>query len=489
MAFDQDMMQGQAQKPVAAPDTMPHSLEAEQALLGILLYDNEAWAKVEDVASAAFYEPFHQRLHAAIVDAIRKGQGADNILIFDKLKTDPALAELGGNRYLFDLVDRAPPAANARDYGRVISDLALRRDLIRVAGEVLSRAKGEGDENRIGPLEQIAAAEQALYGLAEQRGATGGFRTFAECLSGFMEQAAEAMRSDGSVTGLSTDLIDLDAKTGGLHPSDLIIVAGRPGSGKTALAVNLAFAVARKGEPVAFYSLEMSGEQLAGRVMAEAAGVSGDSIRKGAITVAEYQRMREVEREIQNLPIYIDDGGGTSIAKIVARARRLKRTHGLALAVVDYIQLSNDDSKPGQNRTQEVGAITMGLKTMAKELEIPVIGLSQLSRQVEARDDKRPKLSDLRDSGSIEQDADMVWFVYREAYYLEQAEPKEGTTEHFQWQEDMDRARGLAECIIAKQRHGPVGTVHLTFNGETTKFGNLAREQYFAQSRYQPGGE
>jgi replicative DNA helicase len=478
---------------------MPHSLEAEQALLGILLYDNEAWAKVEDLTSALFYEPFHQRLHAAIVDAIRKGQGADSILIFDQLKADAALIELGGNRYLFDLIDRAPPAANARDYGRVISDLAIRRDLIRVAGEVLARAKGEGDDEPLEPLAQIEAAEQSLFTLAEAKATSGGFEGFDVAVDGFVQMALEAYSRDGGIGGIPTDLIDLDQKVGGMHPSDLVIIAGRPSMGKTALATNIAFNVAKRyafelqpdgtkkttqGGIVAFYSLEMSKEQLAGRILSEVSGVPGDRIRKGEIDITEMQRIREAAREIRNCPLHIDDGGGTSIAKISARARRLKRTKGLDLVVVDYLQLATGTSKSSNgNRVQEVSEITGGLKALAKDLGVPVIALSQLSRKVEEREDKRPMLSDLRESGSIEQDADMVWFVYREAYYVGRSEPREGTAEHLTWEEEMDRLSGLAEVVIAKQRHGPIGTVKLSFDSDTTRFGNLARDHYYAQAR------
>jgi replicative DNA helicase len=301
------------------------------------------------------------------------------------------------------------------------------------------------------------------------------------------------------MSGVATDLIDLDTKIGGLHPSDLIVLAGRPSMGKTALATNIAFNVAKKyawepqpdgtkktvsGGVVAFYSLEMSAEQLALRMLADASGVSGDKLRKGEIDASEFGRVRDAAIELQEAPLYIDATGGISIAKLTARARRLKRQVGLDLIVVDYLQLvTGSDLGSNANRVQEVSQITMGLKALAKELACPVIALSQLSRQVEQREDKRPQLSDLRESGSIEQDADMVWFVYRESYYVGRSEPREGTPEHLQWQEDMDRLQGLAEVIIAKQRHGPIGTVRLSFNSDTTRFGNLARDHYFHQHR------
>ena len=298
------------------------------------------------------------------------------------------------------------------------------------------------------------------------------------------------------MAGLSTGLIDLDQKIGGLHPSDLVILAARPSMGKTSLACNIAFDVARNfaweprpdgtrktvsGGVVAFFSLEMSAEQLAMRLLAEASGVSGDRLRKGEIDAMEFGRVRDAALEIQEAPLYIDATGGLSLAKLTARARRLKRTTGLDLIMVDYLQLVTIGSGSSDNRVQEVSAITQGLKALAKELSVPVIALSQLSRQVENREDKRPQLSDLRESGSIEQDADMVMFIYRESYYLSRTEPREGTEEYFKWQEQMDQVRGLAEIVIGKQRHGPIGTVKLSFHEDLTKFGNLARD-----GRYDP---
>lgn len=829
----------------------PHNLEAEQALLGVLLYDNAAYERLTDsLQGRHFYEPFHQRLFGSIETHIRKGQLAEPILLADEFKHDPAFEELGGLRYLADLVDRAPPAANVGDYARAVFDLALRRDLIRIGGEIASTAHGGvgKDDVKLPARDQIEAAEQQLYTLAESGTASSGFVSFGDALRGAVEMTAEAYSRDGGMSGLATDLIDLDTKIGGLHPSDLIVLAGRPSMGKaqpleariktttgwtrmgdlrlgdelasidgqpsrvtglypqgekeiyrltfsdgrsaeacaehlwqvhyrgwerprvlttaaiivmlerkryqgrlwvdpcsghfghsqtlpvdpwvlgallgdgnlkggsprfstasetmleelsdrlgetfelraaggydwrvvqvggahrtgvqgvnpnplkqalaglglwevgspdkfipdlyltahrqarldllrglldtdgwvetwgsirfastserlargvvelarslggwatirgrstsyrqkgelkaglsawtvniyhpspetlftvpekvarlsasprrrrmpvitsvspsrtaeaqcitvshpsrlyvtddyvvthnTALATNIAFNVAKKyawepqpdgtkktvsGGVVAFYSLEMSAEQLALRMLADASGVSGDKLRKGEIDASEFGRVRDAAIELQEAPLYIDATGGISIAKLTARARRLKRQVGLDLIVVDYLQLvTGSDLGSNANRVQEVSQITMGLKALAKELACPVIALSQLSRQVEQREDKRPQLSDLRESGSIEQDADMVWFVYRESYYVGRSEPREGTPEHLQWQEDMDRLQGLAEVIIAKQRHGPIGTVRLSFNSDTTRFGNLARDHYFHQMR------
>ncbi len=471
----------------------PSNIEAEQALLGALLYDNAAYERLSDRLQARhFYEPFHQRLYASLENHIRKGQLAEPILLADEFKRDPAFEELGGLRYLADLVDRAPPAANAPDYARAIYDLALRRDLIRIGGEITVEAQAHDAD--ISARDQIESAEQKLYTLAESGTSSTGFMNFADALTGAVQMAAEAYSRDGGLAGVSTGLTDLDKQLGGLHPSDLLILAGRPSMGKTALATNIAFHVARNyawepqpdgsrktvnGGVVAFFSLEMSAEQLAMRLLADVSGVSSDRLRKGEIDASEFGRVRDGAIEVQEAPLFIDATGGLSIAKLTARARRLKRQHGLDLIVVDYLQLVTTDGSKGDNRVQEVSAITGGLKALAKDLGVPVIALSQLSRQVENREDKRPQLSDLRESGSIEQDADVVMFVYREAYYLSRAEPREGTPEHMSWQEDLEKINNVAEVIIGKQRHGPIGTVKLHFHGDTTKFGNLAREGRF----------
>jgi replicative DNA helicase len=470
----------------------PHNLEAEQALLGAILFDNAAYERLSDLLNAShFYEPFHARLFAAVEDHIRKGQLAEPIVLLERFKRDPAFEELGGLRYLADLVDRAPPAANVAEYGRVIHDLALRRELIRIGGEIQVGAN-HGDPAKTAH-DQIEAAEQQLYALAEGGASSGGFMTFSDALRGAVEMAAEAYSRDGGLAGVSTGLIDLDQKLGGLHPSDLIILAARPSMGKSSLATNIAFDVARNyawepqpdggrktvsGGVVAFFSLEMSSEQLAMRLLAEVSGVSSDRLRKGEIEASEFARVRDAAIEIQSAPLYMDDTGGITLAKLVARSRRLKRQAGLDLIVVDYLQLITTGAS-SENRVQEVSQITQGLKALAKELSVPVLALAQLSRQVENREDKRPQLSDLRESGSIEQDADVVMFIFREAYYKSRAEPREGTAEHLAWQEDMDRLRNVAEVIIGKQRHGPIGTVKLHFNEDLTKFSNLAREGRF----------
>ena len=479
--------------PVLDVAQAPANLEAEQALLGVLLYDNSACERLSDALTAAhFHEPFHGRLFGAIQSHIRRGHLAEPILLAEQFHRDPAFEDLGGVRYLADLVDRAPPAANAVDYARVVYDLALRRDLIRIGGDIAALAQAGDDD--LTARDQIEVAEQQLYALAETGSVGGGFVEFSKSLTGAIEMAEEAFRRDGGLSGLSTGLVDLDQKLGGLHKSDLIILASRPSMGKSSLAANIAFSVARNyawepnpeggrktvgGGVVAFFALEMSAEQMAMRLLAEVTEVPSDKIRKGEISATEFGRIRDGAAEIAEHPLYIDDTGGISIGKLAARARRLKRTSGLDLIVVDYLQLVTTGDGRVENRVQEVSQVTQGLKSLAKELAVPIIAAAQLSRQVENREDKRPQLSDLRESGSIEQDADVVMFIYREAYYLSRSPPNEGTAEHLAWQEKLDPVRNLAQIIIGKQRHGPIGTVNLHFNEDLTKFSNWAREGRF----------
>ena len=467
----------------------PANLDAEQALLGILLYDNAALERMGDNLKAVhFYEPFHARLYDTIEGHVRRGQLAEPMLLAEQFSRDPAFAELGGVSYLADLVDRAPSAANAYDYARVIFDLARRRELIRIGGDLIDTAtRPRNDETSQDMLE---GAEQALYSLGETGVTSQGLQASDDYITGAVNMAAAAFSRDGGLSGLSTGLIDLDQKLGGLHPSDLLILAARPSMGKSALAVNIALHAARRyafevmpdgshkttsGGRVAFFSLEMSAEQLGLRMLAEMSGVSGDRLRKGEIDAGDFNRVRDAAYEMQGMPLYVDATGGITLAKMAARARRMKRQGGLDLIVVDYLQLMSAGVRT-EGRVQEITMISMGLKTLAKELSVPVIALSQLSRQVEQREDKRPMLSDLRESGSIEQDADCVMFIYREEYYLGRSEPKAGTPEHLDWSEKMDQARGLAEVIIGKQRHGPIGTVRMAFNEDLTKFSNLARD-------------
>ena len=476
-------------------DTTPHSQEAEQALLGALLYDNEIYHRISAIVHAKhFYNPIHLRIFESIASLIEHGKLADAIVLKNRFSQDETLVDIGGVEYLALLLDNAPPGVTATEYAKLIFDLAMRRELIRLGDEIKSEATNPDSEEDA--QAQITKAESQLYNLAEIGGTQSGFVTFENALIKSIEMASAAFARDGQLSGTATGLTDLDRQLGGLHRSDLIILAGRPSMGKTSLATNIAFHVAKKfraerdeagimktaeGGVVGFFSLEMSSEQLATRLLAEQSTVPSHKIRRGDITAQQYEHIRDSSEEISRIPLHIDDTGGLSIGALSARARRLKRMVGLDLIVVDYLQLltGGNSMNSNTNRVQEVSMITQGLKALAKELDIPVLALAQLSRQVEQRDDKRPQLSDLRESGSIEQDADVVMFVFREEYYVARSEPSEGTEEHLQWQEEMEKLHGKAEVIIGKQRHGPIGTVKLTFNPELTKFGNLAQDERY----------
>ena len=476
-------------------DTTPHSQEAEQALLGALLYDNEIYHRISAIVQAKhFYNPIHLRIFESIASLIEHGKLADAIVLKNRFSQDETLVDIGGVEYLALLLDNAPPGVTATEYAKLIFDLAMRRELIRLGDEIKSEATNPDSEEDA--QAQITKAESQLYNLAEIGGTQSGFVTFENALIKSIEMASAAFARDGQLSGTATGLTDLDRQLGGLHRSDLIILAGRPSMGKTSLATNIAFHVAKKfraerdeagimktaeGGVVGFFSLEMSSEQLATRLLAEQSTVPSHKIRRGDITAQQYEHIRDSSEEISRIPLHIDDTGGLSIGALSARARRLKRMVGLDLIVVDYLQLltGGNSMNSNTNRVQEVSMITQGLKALAKELDIPVLALAQLSRQGEQRDDKRPQLSDLRESGSIEQDADVVMFVFREEYYVARSEPSEGTEEHLQWQEEMEKLHGKAEVIIGKQRHGPIGTVKLTFNPELTKFGNLAQDERY----------
>lgn len=469
--------------------TAPHNIEAEQALLGAILVNNDAFYRVSDFLDPEhFSEELHRRIYEISQSLIRAGKLATPIT----LKTFLGDTDLGGmtvSQYLARLAAEATTIINADAYGRTIYDLAMRRQLIHIGEDMVNVAYDSPVDDS--PRKQIEEAERKLYELAERGRYEGGFQSFSDALKTAVDMAAEAFKRDRKLSGIATGLSDLDRMMGGLQPSDLVIVAGRPGMGKTALATNIAFNVARAysserqqdgtikrldGGIVGFFSLEMSAEQLATRIIAEQSGVASYKIRRGEIQEHEFARIADAAREMERVPFYIDQTGGISIAQLTARARRLKRQKGLDILVVDYLQLLSGSSKKGDNRVQELTEITTGLKALAKELAVPVIALSQLSRQVEQRDDKRPQLSDLRESGSIEQDADVVMFVYREEYYLKNKEPKMGTEDYFKWQTEMEQVHGRAEVIIGKQRHGPTGTVSLQFDAEVTRFSNLARE-------------
>lgn len=478
-------------------DTIPQSWEAEQALLGALLYDNEIYHRVSGIVQHKhFYNPVNGRIYEQIARLVEAGQLADAIVLKDRFSQDDTIEDIGGVEYLARLLSNAPAAATvaAPEYAKLIFDHAMRRDLIRLGDEIRESAKNLGSDESA--VDQIGIAETKLFSLAETGQVQGGFESFSEALIKSINMATAAFERDGHLSGMSTGLIDLDRQLGGLHRSDLIILAGRPSMGKTSLATNIAFNVAKahreeknengimkttNGGRVAFFSLEMSSEQLATRLLAEQSGIPSHKIRRGDITTDQYEHVRDAADEINSIPLFIDDTGGISIGQLSARARRLKRMVGLDLLVVDYLQLLTGGSalKSSDGRVQEVSMITQGLKSLAKELDVPVLALAQLSRQVEQRDDKRPQLSDLRESGSIEQDADVVSFVFREEYYKARAEPSEGTEEHLKWQEEMEQLHAKAEVIIGKQRHGPIGTVKLSFTADITKFGNLAQDDRY----------
>jgi replicative DNA helicase len=467
----------------------PQNVEAEQALLGAILVNNEALYRVSDFLQPDhFFEPVHRRIYQVATELIRANKIANPVTIKTFLPAEMAIGDINLAQYLARLAAEATTIINAEDYGRSIYDLAIRRALIGIGEDMVNTAY-DADVDQT-PATQIEEAEKRLFGLAETGKYDGGFHAFETALVNAIDMASAAYKRDGHLSGLAMGLEDLDRQMGGLQPSDLVILAGRPGMGKTALATNIAFNVAKawagevqpdgsmktvNGGIVGFFSLEMSSEQLATRIIAEQSGVPSSDIRRGRITEDQFAAIVEAAREMQRIPLYIDQTGGLSIAQLAARARRLKRQRGLDLLVIDYIQLMQGSSKRGSdNRVQEVTEITNNLKALAKELNVPILGLSQLSRQVESRDDKRPQLSDLRESGSIEQDADVVIFVYREEYYLKNKMPKEGTEEFFKWQAEIDAAHGVAEVIIGKQRHGPTGTVRLHFEDNVTRFSNLA---------------
>ena len=473
----------------------PSNMQAEQALLGALLANNKAYERVSEfLIPEHFADPIHGRIYQAIARRVEAGQLADAVTLKAEFEHAGILDEVGGTAYLAQLLTAMVGIINAGEYGRAIHDAWLRRQLIDIGETVVNNAFGADAE--LDGIQQIEAAEQTLFQLATDGGSSGGFISFERALTDAILSAERAFHRPGGVSGLTTGLRDVDAKMGGLHPSDLIILAGRPGMGKTALATKIAFgaakallAEARAEDPnrlpkasVALFSLEMSAEQLATRLLSEEAQISGDRIRRGDIGQRDFDKFVQVSREIAALPIEIDDTPAITMSALRTRCRRLKRTRGLAMIVVDYLQLMRPSAgtRP-EGRVQEISQITQGLKAIAKELAVPVLALSQLSRQVESREDKRPQLSDLRESGTIEQDADVVMFIYRDEYYLEQRMPKEIAFENsdkFQaaideWQQKMAKVHNKADLILAKQRHGPTGSIGLFFEPEFTRFADL----------------
>jgi len=463
----------------------PHNIELEQALIGCLLLNNESIARLPDALKPEhFFAPLHRRLYEAVWAAHGKGQLATPLTLKTQFEMDPDFRELGGFAYLVRLVEDVPNVRTIEQFGQAIVDLATRRELITLGEALINDAYDSPLDHT--PGQQIEAAERALYGLAEPAKRGGGFKSFRAAAAEALRTAEYARKTRGGVPGVVTGFRKLDDKLGGMQNSDLLILAGRPGMGKTALATNMAVNAARaklndpeEGGTVAFFSLEMSAEQLATRIISEVAEIPLWEIRRGKVEARDFGRLIEAVTLLENLPLYIDDSPGLSIGQVAARARRMARDKkiGLDMIVIDYLQLL--EGSPGKrfdNRVAEVSDITKGLKGLAKELNIPVLALAQLSRGVDSRDDKRPVLSDLRESGSIEQDADAVMFVFREEYYHKSREPDHSDPEWPKWFEKMNRIGGKAEVLIEKHRNGPTGTVKLAFDGNFTRFDNLADE-------------
>ena len=497
MATLDSALRKQVDAPAQLYRSAPHNIEAEQALLGAILVNNEAFYRVSDFLNPEhFFEPIHQKIYQLARDLVRAGKVATPVTLKTFLDANIDIGGLTVSQYLARLAAEATTIINAEDYGRNVYDLFIRRSLILLGEDMVNVAFDAPVDSA--PRAQIEDAEKKLFELAETGRYDGGFQRFSQALTSAIDMAAHAFQRDGKLSGIATGLDDLDRMMGGLQSSDLIIVAGRPGMGKTALATNIAYNVAKawrgevkpdghmetvNGGVVGFFSLEMSAEQLATRIIAEQTGIPSNQIRRGGISEAEFEKIKDYSIELQHLPLYVDETGGISIAQLAARARRLKRQRGLDFLVIDYLQLlTGSNKRSSENRVQEITEITTRLKALAKELNVPVMALSQLSRQVESRDDKRPQLSDLRESGSIEQDADVVMFVYREEYYHQMRKPPEGNREKFaEWLAEADKVHGTAEVIIGKQRHGPTGTVELQFDGAVTRFSTLARNDHLPE--------
>lgn len=457
----------------------PHNEEAEQALLGALLVNNEVMQKAEGLKPEHFYIPVHARIFEAAERTIDRGQIANPVTLKTFFEKDEALSEVGGSGYLARLASMAATVINAGSYAEAIRSLWERRQAIIIAEDLIDDAHASDPD--VTSAMVIEKAEQALYGLAEMgRGLSSGPRTVRDVTLSALEQAEKAYQRPGGVVGIATGIKGIDAILGGLQRSDLVILAARPAMGKSALAANIAFHAATRAEepdgaPAGFWSLEMASEQLALRIMGELSGIPSDFIRRGEIDGGQFGRVVLASQTLAKAALYIDDTPALTIAQLRARARRMKRQHGIGLIVVDYLQLLRPSFRStGDSRVQEVSEITQGLKALAKELDVPVLALAQLSRAVEQREDKRPLLSDLRESGSIEQDADVVIFLYREEYYLAGRQPAEpGSEAYMKWEQRMEAVKGKAEAIVAKHRHGRIDTAHMAFHGPTTKFSDL----------------
>jgi replicative DNA helicase len=467
---------------------VPYDIDVEQALLGAILADNRAMERASALVKAEnFYDPLHARIYETMSQMIeRGGVVVTPLTLHATMKADPGVIETGGQAYFDALQAAAPAIPNVRDYANILADLAVRRSLIRIGEDIVNTAYDAPTEKS--SKDQIAEAEKALYAVAETNKYGEGALDFHEALRRTVEAAERAAARGGRISGVTSGFTDIDNLLGGLQPSDLLILAGRPGMGKTALGTNMAFHCAKQymrdleanaeypsGAPVLFFSLEMAAQQLSGRILSEQTELEVWKIRNGRFSENEWERFVLSMQELSSLPLYIDDTGGISIAQIAARSRRLKREKNIGLIIIDYLQLV-EPSRRHDNRVQEITEVTKGLKTLAKELNVPVLALSQLSRGVDARDDKRPVLSDLRESGSIEQDADVVMFVYREEYYLKTREPDPGTPDHAKWMEKLDRATNRAEVLVEKHRHGATRAIPMVFEGQFTRFSNLVED-------------
>ena len=455
---------------------LPNNIEAEQSVIGSILVSNEIFDEINTIISSVnFFDPMHEKIFSAIESLIYKGMLANPITL--KSYFEDEKDELNVPEYLVKITKFSTSTRQATEYSKIIYDMFVRRQLIKISEETIDTAKLNDLE--ISGQNIIENSERLLFDLAEKGSFNSSLIKFDEAMRQTIEMASAAYKNEEGIVGVPTGLRDLDDRLGGLHQSDLVIIAGRPGMGKTALATNIAFNAAKKLQDngrkssIAFFSLEMSSEQLSTRILAEQSRIKSNDIRRGKISDEQFDKFIETSKNISELPLYIDETPAISIAALSNRARRIKRLFGLDMVIVDYIQLMKGSLNNRDGRVQEISEITQGLKAIAKELSIPVLALSQLSRAVEQRDDKKPQLSDLRESGSIEQDADVVMFVYRESYYLKSKEPRPATVEHAEWQAKMNEVSHLAELIISKQRHGPTGNITLEFEEMFTKFKDL----------------
>mgnify|MGYP001375427148 FL=1 len=456
-------------------DELPNNIEAEQSVIGSLLLSNEIFDEINMlVSNNNFYDPMHQKIFLAIEKLIYAGMLANPITLKNYFENEKD--ELNVPEYLVKITKFSTSSRQAIEYSKLIYDLYVKRELIKISENVIDEAKLNDLDNDGQKI--IQNYEKSLFNLAEKGSSSSSLIKFDEAMRQTIEMASNAYKSEEGIVGVPTGLTELDDRLGGLHKSDLVIIAGRPSMGKTALATNIAYNAAKKIQDegkktsIAFFSLEMSSEQLSTRILAEQSRVKSNDIRRGKISEEQFDKFIETSKNISELPLYIDETPAISIAALSNRARRIKRLYGVDMVVIDYIQLMSA-SNFREGRVQEISEITQGLKALAKELSVPVVALSQLSRAVEQRDDKKPQLADLRESGSIEQDADVVMFVYREAYYLERKEPRPATVEHAEWQAKMNEVSNLAEIIIGKQRHGPTGNIMLEFEAMFTKFKDI----------------